>query len=461
MPADQYLPTRDDRNWKAVSVPSNWYLQGEDLSGTVWYRHTFKVDPQLQGKVAQLVFAGVDYTADVWLNGQYLGFHEGYFEPFSFLVSDQLKFQENNVLVVKVDSPYEEPGRVWSLHKRLIKGVFTHHDARPGGAWSLKGQAQNTGGIWGPVSLKVSDQVAIDAVKVTPQIKLETHEGRADLSLSLTYTGAVPKDFDLSLTLEPHNFSGAPSPPVRQKKTLNPGVNQFTFKLTQREAQLWWTWEHGAPNLYKLTTEIFEANQRLDCTETVFGFRTIELEPGSQTWRLNGKRIFLRGTNYISSQWLSEMSPSKYAQDLDLMKRANINAIRVHAHIEAETFYRLCDQAGIVVWQDFPLQWGYTDDPGFAVEAIRQAKGMVNLLYNHPSIITWSLHNEPPWDAPWMKLMYADYNPEQNRKLDDTLFANLRAIDPSRHLARFGQAYPASLDYRVRRTGSAKFSFPA
>ena len=67
-----------------------------------------------------------------------------------------------------------------------------------------------------------------------------------------------------------------------------------------------------------------------------------------------------------------------------MMKHANINAVRVHAHLEGEAFYAQCDEKGILVWQDFALQWGYDDDPDFVKEASRQALAMVNWLFNHP-----------------------------------------------------------------------------
>lgn len=443
--ANAYLPSGDESTWQAITVPSNWFLQGRDEAGTVWFRRRFPAMPHLQGQLVKLVFTGVDYAADVWLNGHHLGFHEGYFQPFSFVISELLHSNAENVLVVRVESPYEEPGKVWSLRKRLIKGIFSHHDTRPGGAWSPRGQEQNTGGIWGPVYLRVSSQVAIDAIKVTPLLQGTTQLAQAgqtvsaEVALTVTYVGPRPQALQFDLQLVPHNFM--PEAPTGGRLTatqrLHPGSNRLTFTLSSQHTHLWWIWEHGRPDLYRAEVVVRRGRVVLDKAATTFGFRTIEGTPEGRGWRLNGRRIFLRGTNYISSQWLSEMTTEKYAFDLALMRRANINVVRVHAHIEAEEFYRLCDEAGLLVWQDFPLQWGYTDDAAFIAEAVRQAKDMVELLYNHPAIMAWSLHNEPPWDAPWMQDKYPDYDPQQNKQLDAILFASLSTADPTRYLHKY------------------------
>jgi len=361
------------------------------------------------------------------------------------VISALLHATAENVLVVRVDSPSEDPVRAWSLHKRLIKGIFSHHDTRPGGSWSARGQDQNTGGIWGPVYLRVSSQVAIDAIKVTPQLQRTAQPvqqgqvAHAEVVLTVTSGGTQPQEVQFELQLVAHNFM--PEAPTGGRYTarrrLSPGIHTLTFMLVSHNTSLWWIWEHGRSDLYRAEVVVRSGHAVLDRATTTFGFRSIEGNPETTGWWLNGRRIFLRGTNYIASQWLSEMTTEKYAFDLALMRRANINAVRVHAHIEAQEFYRLCDEAGLLVWQDFPLQWGYTDDPAFIAEAVRQAQDMVELLYNHPAIMAWSLHNEPPWDAPWMQYKYPDYDPQQNKQLDAMLFASLRTADPTRHLHKY------------------------
>lgn len=435
-PGNLFLPIVDDRDWPEMPVPSNWSRQGHDFSGAVWFRHHFTVAPQLRDKRVTLHFEGVDYAADVWLNGEYLGYHEGYFEPFSFLVSPHLRFGADNVVAVRVDSPHEEVGRVWSFNKRLIKGIFNHHDTRPGGAWSPRGQEQNTGGIWAPVYLRVSHALSIDAVQVTPILRGKNASVEAQVQLAITYDGHRDREITVSLHLSPHNFSSDFDTGGQRQETfrLVPGKNTLSLTISCANPYLWWTWDHGYPHLYRVQADISDAQTRLDSESAVFGFRRVDYDTVTQQWSLNGHRLFLRGTNYIASQWLSEMSAEKYAADLMLMKQAHINAVRVHAHIEAREFYRLSDEMGMLLWQDFPLQWGYSDEPQFIDEAVRQARAMVTSLYNHPSIFIWCLHNEPPWDASWMQYKYPEYDASRNKKLDDTLLRSLQGVDPTRYV---------------------------
>lgn len=450
VPAGEQLPAPDDTRWQPIAVPSNWYLQGHDLSGVAWYRHRFAAPASLAGKTVRLVFHGVDYAATVWLNGSSLGSHEGYFQPFAFDVSRLLKPGRDNELLVRVDSPHEEPGRDWSLRKRLIKGIFNHHDARPGGAWSERGQDLNTGGIWNSVELRVSDGVALSRIQVTPRIEQPATESNsrsarrpsttdpratADVRLDLLRDRARHEPLDIELTLEPKNFQGPTTRRTLRVRTSEPQPT-LSASIPAEGARLWWPVGHGKPNLYRLSIAVKQGSRVLDSSERTFGFRTVGFDTASGTWTINGRRLFLRGTNYIPTQWLSQMRRADYEHDARLMLDAHINAVRVHGHVGAKSFYEVCDETGLLVWQDFALQWGYQDTPELHREARRQALDMVELLHNHPSIIAWSMHNEPPWDATWMKDRYPDYDPQQNRELDEMLQQAVRAADATRHVHR-------------------------
>jgi beta-mannosidase len=146
---------------------------------------------------------------------------------------------------------------------------------------------------------------------------------------------------------------------------------------------------------------------------------------------VNDQPLFLRGTNYIGTQYFADFPKATLMQDFALMEAAHINAVRVHAHVTLPAFYDLADDRGMLVLQDFPLQWGYEDSQSFATEAARQAGEMVAALYNHPSIVFWSGINEAPYSSEWMKWKYPDYDPEQNRVLERAVYAEL-AADRSR-----------------------------
>lgn len=167
-----------------------------------------------------------------------------------------------------------------------------------------------------------------------------------------------------------------------------------------KNPKLWWTWDQGKPNLYKLDPltltlsgprPAWVPRGREKSEEIVFGIREIRFDKNKNLC-LNGRRIFIRGTNIIPEEYLSQYTKERIEKDLKLARDANINALRVHAHINRKEFYDACDRMGILVWQDFPLQWEYGN---IAKDARRQCADMVNLLYNHPSIFFWCCHNEP------------------------------------------------------------------
>ncbi|GAB7563968.1 glycoside hydrolase family 2 TIM barrel-domain containing protein [Methylobacillus methanolivorans] len=424
--------TAPDNGWKMIKVPDNWYRQGHDISGFAWYQTQFKLDNAKSSKVTHLLFHGVDYAADVWLNDHYLGHHTGYFQAFAFDVSGLLR-SGNNQLRVLVNSPLEKP-EDWSLHKRLVKGIFSHHDTRPGGAWSERGQEKNTGGIWAPVELQFAEQAALRQLQVTPRkqaTQAQPDRWQIDTSAQIRQHVSHETSVTVEANIRPENFPGN-TLHFNQQQTLRPGDNRLALSFPLDNPALWWPYEYGKPNLYKLELSIKDASGKvLDRQAQIFGVREVKVDDGLQ-WHINGRRLFLRGTNYIGAQWLAEMTPARYQHDLDMMQAAHINAVRVHAHVTDQAFYALCDRLGILVTQDFPLLWGYSDDPAFIADARSQAKDMVQALQQHPSIISWTMHNEPPWDSPWMAQKYTDYQPNINRKLDELLYVDISQLDPLR-----------------------------
>jgi beta-mannosidase len=414
LPSGSAAMPAGDARWQAIKVPGNWYTQGYDHHGVAWYRLKFAANTSPE-TVSTLHFGGVDYFADVWLNGQQLGSHEGYFQAFSFDVSQCSKAGENTLLV-RVNSP-QEKAEDYSLHKRLIKGIFAHHDTRPGGAWSDRGQEQNTGGIWGDVGLRQTQQIQLapQRVQVQPIKGLE----RWQVSVDLDVLGKLPSGTQLHWQIG--DWQGSSS--VRN-----------TLSIAIANPKLWYPKGYGEQNLYKLTVSAVQNGKVLDSFERTVGFRKIRKSP-QEIWTINDQRIQLKGTNYIANQWLAEMKPEDFRHDIQLMLDAHINTVRVHAHVTAPEFYRLCDAMGLMVWQDFPLQWGYQDTPEFHQQAVSQVGDMIRQFGQYTSIIQWTLHNEPPWDADWMKWKYKDYDSQQNKLLDKRMYQAALALDKTRPIS--------------------------
>ena len=451
----------NDRAWPVMRLPSNWFLQGStsypvnsdkglansgapgdlwpidlqaglDWNGTVWFRRSFDWEPNAD-KNTILDLDMVDYLADVFVNGSYVGSHEGYFQKWSLDVSEQLR-PGKNLIAIKVSAPelpFDMSSRYpisWPKQQNQVKGIFLYHDTRPG-ATSARGQERSTGGILRGIALRESPGLDLVRVNVT---SLDVSNASARLVVEATVRNWTSETVRASLSgdIAGSNFQSATRLPVKLDVIAPPGESRFRTDVRIDKPALWWSWDFGKPNLYRLTSRLSPAGdsaQRLDSDTTVFGVRSITRD-SAWVWRLNGKRIYPRGSNYISTQWLSQADRRWYARDIDMMIAANLNTMRVHAHLERPEFYEVADSAGLMIWQDFPLQWGYTDEPAFRVQAMRQAREMIDRYGSHPSIIVWSMHNEAPHAMTWMEKK----DPKQNLALDNALDALAARLDSSR-----------------------------
>jgi beta-mannosidase len=121
---------------------------------------------------------------------------------------------------------------------------------------------------------------------------------------------------------------------------------------------------------------------------------TREIDKVGWVFYLNGRRMYIRGTNsYYLELFMSEMSRKKYERDLDLMKSMNINMIRLHCHFQNLEFYERCDELGILVWQDFLEAW-YPHDTEFALDAARLYDSHIRMVRNHPCVAIWATSDE-------------------------------------------------------------------
>jgi beta-mannosidase len=392
-----------------------------NYSGTVFFRRHFS-NPQPPAPNSQsrclLRFCGVDYYAAVWLNDVWLGEHEGYFAPFEFEVTGLLVAE--NELLVRVAAPREAAGD-WPHQKRLIKGIFQHHDCRPG-AWDLEhGQDQGSGGIWNRVELQLLPSAFLSSLRVDARPPTEPGQP-APITVVVETDTPAPGTAGLQLTVRGLTFQDQPRLLLERMLELEPGRHEHRFQVELPEPRLWWSWDQGQPDLYVLRADLtpgpHSGRESVDQLEVEFGVRELRIAEDT-TWWLNGRRIFPRGTNLIPTQWLASYDESAIERDVALLRQANLNAVRVHAHVNRDELYRACDRAGLLVWQDFALQWSYQETDLLRTAAARQISEMGRHLYNHPSIVVWCCHNEPSFNR---------------ETLDPLLASALHAADQSRHI---------------------------
>jgi hypothetical protein len=286
-PQEVFLPKFDDSDFKTVKVPGEVQLQiglqGMDLyyqskqltlvnEKEWWYRKRLVVPKADAGKLLRLVFDGVDYFATVWLNGEKLGDHEGCYVPFSYDVSSKLKYGAENLVVVKVTCPWVPKGRgfleylkgEWTL---VAPGNIMRFPFPPfilGPYWDgipAYGNAVFPMGLFRDVKLVASGSVVIDDLFVAT--KSLNADGSAALGVSGTIRNYVDQEVatTVDLNITPDNFVGGAITLPRQSLSVHPGESTFSADLVVKNPQLWWTWDLGAQNLYKLTATISQAGR--------------------------------------------------------------------------------------------------------------------------------------------------------------------------------------------------------
>ncbi len=375
-------PELDDSSWASLPVPGHWRsvpaFSGSD--GPVIYRHRFEAAPPEPGQRVFLVFDGLFYQGDVWLDGEYLGDTEGYFFPHRFEVTEALRRDDGHVLAVEVGC--SRPSDLTA--KRNLTGVFQH--------WDCIDPDWNPGGIWAGVRLERTGPARIQALKTLCR---EATPDRAVLELEATIDSPEPVAARLRTSVRPDADPGGP--PVAehlQERMLSAGATVVRWRVPVERPELWWPRALGPQPLHEVTVDLDidgGGPGPSDRRRIITGLRQVKVRNFVAT--VNGERLFLKGANYgPTRRALGEASPAEVARDVELAAEAGLDLLRVHAHVGRPELYEAADRLGILLWQDLPLQWGYGQ---VRRQAVSQARQAVELLGHHPSIAVWCGHNEP------------------------------------------------------------------
>lgn len=397
------------------SVPGCSYKIGQNFSNVPmpddspfrhswWYRTEFPLSERDRGRRIWLHFDGINYRANIWLNGRQIADARqvaGTFRLYEFDITEAARVGGVNALAVEIFPP--QPGEL----------ALTWVD------WNPAPPDKNMG-IWhgvyvttsGPVTLRHPqiitrvDLPKLDAAHLTINAEVRNTSARVIEGRLRGRVGDVR--FALPLRLAP-----------REMRTVVFSPEQFR-QLNIPRPRLWWPVDTGPQNLYELQLD-FETEGHISDRQTAsFGIREVTSEldqDGHRFFRVNGRRILIRGGGW-SSDMLLRYRPERLAQEFEYVRDMHLNAIRLEGKLESDYFYKLADRLGILViagwcccdhWEHWTHRDDYKEGPTWDAEDYEVARhsmeDQVRRLRNHPSLLVWmnGSDNVPP---PEVEKMY-------------------------------------------------------
>jgi len=365
---------------KPTKVP--WIIQDAfpGYHGVAWYWRDVHAPANPHAKGRYLFrFWAVDYKADVWLNGISVGGHEGGETPFTLDVTDAIKPNAANRLAVRVLNPTHTP----------IDGVVLNQTSHRNKVIPYRaGASYNHGGIVDSVELLLVPAVRIEDLLARPDTKTGEIRVRVNLKNAAEHGANARLDFTVAPAA-----SGETLDATIVDRSLPPGDSLVEAELRVTDPRLW---ELNEPNLYRVTVRIHEDNSTsFDERSVRCGFREFRFDRGY--FRLNGRRLFLRCShtgNHCPVGLQLPPDPDMLRRDLLNVKVMGFNAIRFIAGVATRYQLDLCDEIGLLVYQEHYGSWCLADSPKMKERYDRALAEMILRDRNHPSVVIWGLLNE-------------------------------------------------------------------
>jgi hypothetical protein len=351
----------------------------------LWYRRTFTVPKEWAGKRTLLHFGAVDWEANVWVNGKKLGTHKGGYDPFTFDVTDALKKEGEQELIVGVFDPTDAGTQPRGKQVR-----------KPGGIYYTP-----TTGIWQTVWLEPVNDSYVESLKIVPDVD------NNQVSIQVNVQGPADK-WDVAYAIDLPGDAGKPGVIVASSA---PGVNQpFQVKLPDAAKNKLWTPE--TPFLFGLRVNLVPKGGNVkdarDTVESYFGMRKIAVgkdDRGVTRLLLNGKFVFQVGPldqGFWPDGLYTAPTDEALKFDVEITKKLGFNCTRKHVKVEPARWYYWCDKLGLIVWQDMPSgdrsvargKGEITRTPESARQYELELRRLVDGLHNHPCIVMWVVFNE-------------------------------------------------------------------
>jgi len=394
----------DVSGWKEISVPGSWQLQGYDYpiytnvmypwADDWWisapeaptnynpvghYKRTFNIPEKWSGKRIRLHFEGVESAYYVWVNGQYVGYSENSFTDHEFDVTDKLKQGENNIAVQ----------------------VFRWCD----GSWLEDQDFIRLAGIFRDVYLYATPKAHIQDFQLNPTLDDNYIDGILNANVWVDNFGeSSVNGYNLELCLYDAEGKAIFNPITNALNEIKPnGEVSTSFKVPVKAPK---RWSAETPDLYSVVMTLKDKNgETLQIESNKVGFRKVELKKGSDgitRFLINGQPIKFRGVDRheIDPDHGRVISYERMVEDVKLMKRFNINALRMSHYPNDPRMYDVCDQYGIYVIDEANVEsHGANDklpknDDNWRNACVERMNSMVQRDKNHACVCLWSLGNE-------------------------------------------------------------------
>ena len=365
-----------DADWKSITVPSHWIMEGfESDKGTGGYRRHLQIPASFRGRRIKLLFDGVYSGAEVWLNGQRVGSHEGGFSPFELDVTNAAHPGGDNLLAVLVRE------NTLSSHLDDMSSYANFPLA----------------GIFRPVRLLSLPEVHVRRFHVqtvfdsnyrdctlTLDFTVENESNQEISGVPLLFSLKDPAGHSVALANDRLDIRLAPWSRMEQR---------VEFHVTSPQH-----WEAEHPLLYTLSAKLVGSGSNGEVVSRRAGFRQVEIR-GTE-FLINGTPVKLRGVGYYEAAPLSgrTITPDLARRDLLLMKEANLDAFRTEVMLPSEYVYDDADELGFYVEAESPFCWvDESSDLRYLPTFVQRTAEILDRDRSHPSVIIWSVGNESTW----------------------------------------------------------------
>jgi len=398
VPGAVQLDMAKGMNYGPYYFAENWkdYLWMEDVFFT--YRTAFNKLAFGENQKCLFISKGIDYEFEIWFNGAKLFHQEGMFSPVRIDLTPKL--QEKNELLVKI---YPIPKKFQTPVNRSQAAQSVKPAVSYGWDWHPR---LVPSGIWDETYIVV--QQSSEITQYETDYTLDADLNSASLITSLKgenidqcrYELTISDAKGLEVLKNEGNFSG----------------NEISLKNVLKNINLWWPHDQGIPYLYSKVIRLLSPQGKLirEYTSKI-GFRKVQLVMNEGAWdfpkdfpksrsippvqlEINGRKIFGKGTNWVNPEiFPGIITRERYNELLDRAKEANFNILRVWGGgiINKDSFYELCDEKGILVWQEFPLACNnYEGTPHYLKILEQESESIIKRLKVHPSLALWCGGNE-------------------------------------------------------------------